>query len=214
MLWDYTFLHHSTATVRRLKGCHPYAIERGAKETGTEDQLRRAPRIILPADEQGLDCVFETSSYATSPGHGLRVLQAMVGHPLPEDFTAFHEQFEKALVVTRTFPLHLWHEDKIIEGIHRFREFIDKPFRVFRFGDQYEREATQFGLWLEEPGTMKWRVITTAPGVIDDMDDDDIDPDRIIGDSFYEWLKSWIERDGLPDMSMGLGPEGGFLDPP
>ena len=214
MFYNYTFLHDSIATIRRLKGCYPYAIERGARENGAGDQLRRAPKIITPADEQGENCVFETSSYATSPGHGLPVLQSLVGHPLPQDFIAFHEQFEKALVVTRTAPLHLWQEDKIIEGIQRFRESPGQPFRVFRFGDQYEREATQFGLWLEELGTMKWRVITTAAGVIDDMDDDFIDPDRIIGDSFYEWLRSWIERDGLPDLCMGLGPEGGFLDPP
>jgi hypothetical protein len=200
---DYSFFHQSLNAVRKFKGCHPYAIERGAVEMAGEAQFLKAPKILVPADEHGENCVFESTSYATSPGHGLSTLQSMVGHTLPEDFTAFHEQFEKALVVSRACPLHLWSEDQIVESIHRFREFPDKPFRVFRFGDLYEIEATQFGLWLEEPGSSKWKVITTAPGVIDDMDDDSVEPSRIVGDSFHSWLQKWIEQDGSNEICLG-----------
>lgn len=213
-VYDYSFFDKFIDKTRLLKGCHPYALVRGANETGTVDQLLRSPKIIIPADNQGENCIFEAASYATSPGHGLAKVQEMVGYPLPDDLLAFYERYEKALVVTRTYPLHMWHEDKIIEKIKWFREFFDKPFRVFRFGDQYDREATQFGMWLEEPGTDKWRIISTAIGIIDDMDDDNVTPDRIIGQNFYEWFKSWVERDGLPDPFMDLGPEGGFIDPP
>jgi hypothetical protein len=94
-----------------------------------------------------------------------------------------------------------------------FRDDFTKPLRVFRFGDQYDREATQFGMWLEEPGTMKWRVISTAVGCLDDLDDDYVEPERILASSFSEWLKDWINRDGLPDPFMELGLEGGYVDP-
>ena len=60
---------------------------------------------------------------------------------------------------------------------------------------------------------MKWRIIGMDNGIIDELDDPYVEPDRIIGQSFYEWIKSWIDRDGLPDPFMQLGPEGGFLDP-
>ena len=67
--------------------------------------------------------------------------------------------------------------------------------RPFRFGEQYEREATQYGLWLEAPGTMEWRVISMDRGVIDEDDDPYVEPDRIVGASFFEWFKEWMESD-------------------
>lgn len=200
--------------IRTLTGCDPDALVRGSIETGSEAQLSRSPKIIIPADHRGENCVFEAASYGRSPGHGLTRVQALVGNPLPDDFLAFYEQYETALVVTRTFPLHLWSEDKMIEGIKWHREFYDKPFRVLRFGDQYDRNFIYFALWLEDIGTKNWRVIATDHGSIDDMDDDHVDSGQIIGNSFYEWLKSWVERDGLPDPFMEIGEDGGFNDPP
>lgn len=186
----------------------------GAQETGSLEQLAHLPRLIVATETCDGEHVFDTSSYATTPGHGLAALEEMVGWPLPPDLIEFYSLVEKALLVTRTYPLHFWHEAKIIEETQeRFRDHFTKPLRVFRFGDHFDMEATQFGLWLEEPGTMKWRVISTAIGCLDDLDDDYVEPDRILGASFYEWLKDYVERDGLPDPFMGLGPEGGFLDP-
>ncbi len=211
--YDYAFFDRSVGTVRNFIGRHPYALERGSKETGTEQQLKKSPKIVVDADELGKDCLFLAASYATSPGHGLAKVQKMVGHPLPEDFLGFYERYEKALVVSRTFPIHLWHEEKIIEGIHDYCAYSDRPFRLLRFGDQYEMGAVQFALWLETPGTMNWRVVATQSGS-SYLDDTVLDPDEIIGPSFYEWLKDWIERDGLPDGFMDLGPEGGLMDPP
>jgi hypothetical protein len=50
-----------------------------------------------------------------------------------------------------------------------------------------------------------------------DNRDDHLDHGReeedILAPSFYDWLKDFIERDGLPDPYMDIGPEGGFLDP-
>jgi len=209
--FDFSFFDHALRNVRRLKG-YPYDVIRGAEEIGSGSQLKTCPRMIEEPNDFG-DGVFETTSYATIPGHGVTKLQQMVGNPLPPDLVAFYESYEKALVVTRTYPLHLWHEAKIIEEIAERREFLDSPIRTFRFGEQYDRQATQYGLWLEEPGTMKWRVIGMENGIIDEMDDPYVEPDRIIGQSFYEWIKSWVERDGLPDPFMQLGPEGGFLEP-
>ncbi len=215
--YDYSFFDQSLAKARLLKSyTYPYYILDAASELFGDAATLKSPNLVYededPKTRNGT-FIFEVSSYATNPGHGLAQVQKMVGHPLPDDFLAFYERYEKALVVTRTYPIHLWHEEKIIEGIYDFCAYFDRPFRMLRFGDQYDRGATQFALWLETPGTMNWRVVSTQSGS-SYLDDTVIDPDEIIGPSFYEWLKDWIERDGLPGGFMGLGPEGGFLDPP
>ena len=210
---DYSFFHEPLSKPRRLLGCTPWHVEDGAKETGSDEQLSKYPKIITPPDTNGENCVFETTSYANSPGFALNKLQEFVRNPLPLDFISFYNQYAKALVVTRTYPLCISPKEMIIKNIHRFHNSLDGDLRIFRFGDQYELEATQYGLWLEEPGTMKWRVVTTALGIIDDMDEAQMDPDRIVGECFYDWIRSWIARDGLPDPTMDLGAEGGFLDP-
>jgi hypothetical protein len=194
---DYKFFDDSLRKVRRLQGSH-YPIIQGSLEIRSENSPSPPARIIR--EEIGIaDCIFEATSYATMPGHGLGRLQELVRHPLPPDFIAFYERYAKALAVTLTYPLYFWSEDKMVEEINERREFLDRPMRTFRFGEQYEREATQYGLWLEEPGTMKWRVISTDSGVIDEDDDPYVEPDRIVGASFFEWFKEWMESDGASD---------------
>ncbi len=211
---SYRFFAETLVTPRRLKSyTWPGYIIRGTRETDASGGLNGYPKMISQPESGDGEFIFDTTSYATAPGHGLPLLQEMVGWPLPSDFVTFYELYEQALVVTRTHPLHLWSEKKILDNIMDYREDFTKPLRIFRFGDQYDREATYFSLWLEEPGTMKWRVISTAIGRLDDLDNDYVEPDRILAPSFSEWLWDWIDRDGLPDGFMGLGPEGGFLDP-
>jgi hypothetical protein len=212
---DFTFFGEALNRVRRLKTyTSPWYIFCGARETGGPEQLAVLPKMISEPTSGDGEYIFETTNYAVSPGHGLPALQEMVGWALPPDLAAFYELYEKALVITRTHPLHLWPEEKMLSLTREFfRDDFTKPLRVFRFGDQYDREATQFGMWLEEPGTMKWRVISTAVGCLDDLDDDYVEPERILASSFSEWLKDWINRDGLPDPFMELGLEGGYVDP-
>ncbi len=194
---DFCFFDRALRNARRLNG-YPYDVFRGAEEAGSSSQLKNYPRMLVEVDDGG-DGVFETTSYATSPGHGLANLQFLIGTLLPAEFGAFYDLYQKALVVTCTYPLYLWPEKRIIDEITERREFLDRPMRTFRFGEHYEGQATQFGLWLEEPGTTHWRVISMDSGTIDEMDDPYVDPDRIIGNSFYEWLKDWIETDGASD---------------
>ena len=194
---DYNFFDDSLRNARNLQGSH-YAIFQGSLEIRSENSPSPPARIIR--EEVGIaDCIFEATSYATMPGHGLSRLQELVRYPLPPGFIAFYEKCKKALAVTLTYPLYFWPEDKIIEEIKERREFLDRPMRTFRFGEQYEREATQYGLWLEEPGTMEWRVISMDRGVIDEDDDPYVEPDRIVGASFFEWFKEWVESDGASD---------------
>jgi hypothetical protein len=211
---DFSFFLSTLSQVRRLKSyTAPWYITRGAQEAGDPDQLAKFPKMISEPEAGTGEFVFDTTNFASVPGHGLATLQEMVGWPLPPDLIAFYELFEKALVITRTFPLHIWPEEKIVNAIKDHRESFAKPLRVFRFGEQFDREATQFGMRLEEAGTMRWRVISTELGSIDDEDDDYVESDRVLGNSFREWLKDLIDRDGLPDPFMRLGPEGGFIDP-
>ncbi len=213
---DYSFFDQSLSTTRLLKSytCPYYILDAVPELFGDRRPIKAPVLIYRDENPKTLDgtYIFETASYASSPGHGLARVQELVGHPLPSDFLAFYQRYEKALIVTRTYPIHMWHEDKIIEGIFDYWAYPDRPFRILRFGDQYDRQATQFGLWLEEPGTMKWRVVSTQIGS-NYLDDTLMDPGQIIGQSFYEWLKDWVDRDGLPDGFMNLGPEGGFIDP-
>lgn len=202
---DYNFFDDSLRTVRTLQGSH-YHIIQGSLEIRS-DNSPSPPARILREEVEGADCIFEATSYATMPGHGLSRLQELLRHPLPPEFIAFYEKYEKALAVTLTYPLYFWPEARMIEEINERREFLDRPMRTFRFGEQYEREATQYGLWLEEPGTGKWRVISMDRGVIDEDDELYVEPDRIIGASFYECFREGMETDGKSDPWT----EGGFF---
>jgi len=194
---DYSFFDISLKRIRKLAGYH-YDVLQGSEEIRNDASGSPAAKVIQE-ECKGCDAVFEATSYAATPGHGLHRLQELVRHPLPPEFIAFYENYEKALAVTLTYPLYFWPEERIIEEINERREFLDRPMRTFRFGEQYEREATQYGLWLEEPGTMKWRVISMDRGVIDEDDDPYVEPDRITGTSFYEWFKEWMKSDGASD---------------
>lgn len=195
---DYNFFDESLRNVSRLQGYHCDVLL-GSEEIRNDASGSPGAKIVQEADDSG-DCIFEATSYAAIPGHGLSRLEELVRHPLPPEFIAFYERYAKALAVTLTDPLHFWPEDKIIEEINERREFLDRPMRTFRLGEQYEKEATQYGFWLEAPGTMEWRVISMGRGVIDENDDPYVEPDRIVGASFFEWFKEWMESDGASDL--------------
>ena len=113
---DYKFFDDSLKTVRRIQESH-YPIIQGSLEIRSENSPSPPARIIR--EEVGIaDCIFEATSYATIPGHGLSRLQELVRHPLPPEFIAFYEKYEKALAVTLTYPLYVctsqnarWHGD-------------------------------------------------------------------------------------------------------
>jgi hypothetical protein len=77
---DFSFFSETLDKVRRLKSnSWPWYIVRGAQETGSAEQLASLPRIITKTESGGGEHIFDTTSYATSPGHELHKLQEMVG---------------------------------------------------------------------------------------------------------------------------------------
>ena len=118
-------------------------------------------------------------------------------------------------MVTRSYPIHLWNEAKILEDATQWwRHSFVKPIRFFRFGEYFDREAQHFGLWQEHLGFGAWKVAVTSIDHRDEeYDRDEIDSVYIMGNSFYDWLRDLVERDGLPDPFIEVGEAGGFLDP-
>jgi hypothetical protein len=187
------------------------------------DCLRNAPGQIMRAKDAYLpDIVFEdedetyfrTSSYARTPGVGVGAIESALKNTLPGDFVEFHNKFSEALVVTRSYPLHIWDSGKILEWLGKMRYEKNYPLRFIRFGDYWDLEARQFGLWQRTPYLSEWCVVATSVEDIDDYYDNPTYSDyNKLGDSFSGWLENWIDRDGLPDPFMKLGVTGGFLDP-
>jgi hypothetical protein len=218
MIFDYSFFDDSLRKLRRLRSyTYPYYILRGAVEVGSPRQLEIAPKVIsMDVSEVSETAVFDTTSYSKEPGSNLRQLLDFLGNELPPDFLAFYKKYAEALVVTRSYPIHLWSEGKMIEeATTRWRLWnLQKPIRFFRFGEYFDCEAQQFGLWQEKVGSGIWRVVVTDIDSRDEeFDADEMDPVYIMGLSFYDWLKDLIDRDGLPDPFIEVSEKGGFLDP-
>jgi hypothetical protein len=131
---------------------------------------------------------------------------------LPDDFLEFHQLYDEALLTTRTYPIHLWSEEKILEGIEDFRDLTDLPIRFFRFAEYWDQRELWYGLWLD-PGDATWKVAVADMSDRDQIYEENISEEYILSSSFRAWLKDFIRRDGLPDPYKGIGPEGGFLDP-
>ena len=198
--------------------------ERILKAYNYADYLRRAPLEITRGQATNLPVVvyeekdatfFKTSSYARSPGGGtVDKIESLIKNRLPDDFRTFYLEYAEALIVTRSYPIHLWGIELIAEWFSDMRYKKGYPIRFIRFGDYWDMGATQFALWQHTPNLNEWRVVTTSVGQHDDeYDDPDFRNYYKVGDSFSGWLEDLIARDGLPDLFMKLGPEGGFLDP-
>jgi len=110
MDFDYSFFHKTLHKVRRLRFyTYPYYILRGAAEVASQDQIEIAPKVIsMIENDKGKVTIFDTSSYSKQPGNKLSKLREYLGNDLPEDFLAFYRKFSEALVVTRSYPVHLW----------------------------------------------------------------------------------------------------------
>lgn len=198
--------------------------QRVLKAYNYADYLRNAPAEIMrgqPASlpdivyQEGDVTYFSTSSYARGPGEDTGTeIEALLGNRLPSDFRAFYDKFAEALVVTRSYPIHIWNLNKISEWFWDMRYKKPYPLRFIRFGDYWDLRATQFALWQKDPAKLEWCVVATSVEQIDDQYDDPSFTDyNKLGDSFSAWLEDWVARDGLPDPFMKLGTEGGFLDP-
>jgi hypothetical protein len=168
-----------------------------------------APRVVEGSEDDPSQVIL-TRSYARKPGKGLGNLEKVLQNSLPEDFLQFHQLYDEALITTRTYPIHLWNEDQILSGIESWRDQYPYPLRFFRFGEYWDCRELWFGLWQVNPGTDDWRVIITSHDNRGDVLDWGREEEYILAPSFHEWLKNFIERDGLPDPYMT---DFGTLDP-
>ncbi len=218
MPFDYTFFQESLTKVRRLRSlvAHPGDIFNGAAAIGTPEQLERSPKLIWEAGGDSIEMVCDLTNYARTAGGGLERLGGFLGCQLPGDFLDFHRLYSEALIVTRSYPMHIWSEDRILREaadnvLYRKRK---RPYRFFRIGEYYDHDAQMFGLWEENCGSGIWRVVVTDHYTHDsEYDRDNIEPVLVRGASFYQWLKWLVEKDGLPDPFFEVGEEGGYLDP-
>jgi hypothetical protein len=212
MEYDYTFFEETLHRLRHLAcgGPDVSSLTDAPGELFPEQDFGMAPKILK---EQGWERVILTRSYARKPGKGLPRLEALMQNRLPEDFCEFHRLYDEALLTTRTFPIHLWSEEKILEELKTWRDLYPYPLRFFRFGDYWDRNELWFGLWQSDFESNQWKVLITGYDNRDDHLDLGREDEYILAPCFYEWLLDFIKRDGLPDPYMNIGPEGGFLDP-
>lgn len=210
---DYRFFEDGLKLMRRLKAYNAASCLLDApRQLFPENDFGMAPKVLEGTDEDDTQIIL-TRSYARKPGRGVVKLEEKLQNRLPEDFRLFHGIYDEALVTTRTYPLHLWNVDRIIREIEDWRDVDEFPLRFFRFGGYWDIYGLYFGLWQEKPNGSDWKVVIAADGERDDHLDCFVEAEYILGESFHAWLKSWIERDGLPDPYQEIGPEGGFLDP-
>lgn len=208
---EFTRFGQSLLTSRVLKAYNDGSFILDAAPQVMQGQACDLPSVVFEdADEVHI----KTSSYARTPGIGSDDLESHLKNILPRDFTAFYEQYSEALIVTRSYPIHLWPINKMLDSIRLMRQREHCPIRFFRFGEQWDREAVEYGLLQHTPGKDDWWVIATSREYHDDYyDDENLTDYNLLGYSFKSWLEDWITRDGLPDPLMGLGVDGGFLDP-
>lgn len=214
MNYDFNFFEQSIQRLRRLRS---YSYDKSC--------LLKAPQRLFPDLDLGMSPrvlegtrddesqVILTRSYARKPGKGVHRVEAALQNTLPADFAEFHRLYDEALVLTRTFPIHLWNEAQMLQGIEHWRDDSDQPFRFFRFGQYWDHYGLWYGLWQRTPGTADWPVVIADSADRDQFYDAHVDDEYILAPSFHIWLKDLIARDGLPDPFMRIGAEGGFLDP-
>ncbi|RYD37171.1 MAG: hypothetical protein EOP86_04090, partial [Verrucomicrobiaceae bacterium] len=115
--FDFSFFDEALKRVRRLRSyTFPWYVMGAVPDIFGSSPGFQIPKMLsIQADPETGDgeYIFEAASYAAVPGHGLAEVQKMVGNPLPPDLLAFYERYEKALAVTRTYPLHLWPEEAL-----------------------------------------------------------------------------------------------------
>ena len=209
---EFQRFEHSLKMRRRLR-CYDFG-----------DYLRRIPvglvlddNVVPPelVEDLGVEgAIFETSSFASRLGEGASRLESVLQNQIPVSIRSFYEQFSEALLVTRSFPIHIWTIDKVLDRMNDMRQKRPYPLRFFRFADYWDLNEAEFALWQPNPKNPQWIVVSTSVNEIDDQYDVIGQRDYYkVGDSFNGWLDDLIARDGLPDPFIELDQEGGFLDP-
>jgi hypothetical protein len=133
---------------------------------------------------------------------GLGKLKAALRTTLPEDFIQFYSEFGEALVITRSDPLWLWNEERMIQG---FEEDFDREFddefpegRFFTFANYPSEPTLRYGLRKNDL-TDAWEVVRPNHGAFYEEIIGPEGREHYVAETFYDWLKSHVERDGYPD---------------
>lgn len=207
----YDLFEQSLQNLRRLRA---YSLDKSYLldapfQIFPEMETDMIPRVVEGGEDDPSQVIL-TKSYARKPGKGLSNLQKIVQRPLPQDFIDFSLLYDEALITTRTYPIYLWNEERILKGIETWRDLCQEPVRFFRFGEYWDRDSLYFGLWNKDPESSEWQVVIADWSDRDQIYEKHIADEYVLATSFHTWLVSLLERDGLPDPYMTRF---GTLDP-
>ncbi len=209
MKFDYSFFEESIHRMRKLRAHsigNGYLVD-APHQVFPDLELGMAPQIL---SEEPDGWIVLTKSYARKPGKGLLKVEEVMQNTLPNDFLEFHQLYDEALITTRTYPIHLWNEDRILEEIELSRDESPQPYRLVRFGNYWDTSDLYFALWNVDPVRGTWEVVVASLDERDQIIECSMPPEAILGRPFHTWLKDFIERDGVPDPFMTRF---GTLDP-
>jgi hypothetical protein len=159
--FDYSFFEDSLNNLRCLRAYSPdksYLLE-APKRIFAEVDLGLAPQV-MEGEEDDSSQIILTRSYARISNY--KNLECVLKNSPPMDFEAFYRVCDEALVTTRTMPIHLWKIDHMIDRISNFRDVYDYPIRFFRFGEYWDMQSLQFGLWQSNPMVSEWSVVIVS----------------------------------------------------
>lgn len=179
MKYDYEFFEESLNRLRRLRSNtlgSGYLLD-APEQLFPEQSFGIVPKL-LEEDEDHWGRVVLARSYARKPGKGLAKLEALMQSRLPDDFLEFHRLYDEALLTTRTYPIHLWSEEKILEEIGGWRD--PYPIRFFRFAQYWDIYGLYYGLWQETEGGEDLRVVIVSHTERDDDLDDAVESEYIL----------------------------------
>jgi hypothetical protein len=205
MNYDYTFFREHLARKRKMRSLNGAIVESGVGRFFgypiAKEYLVLEPKID-ESTKEGYVIAHSNGAYLRGPSSALDKLEDAMRCKLPEDFVQFHREFGEALVITRTDPLWLWDEEKMIQEFRDdFERDLDEEFpegRFFRFASYPTEHRLLYGLRKHDQ-TDLWEIARPNLG---DFYEEIIAPEgreHYVAASFYDWLKNFIERDGYPD---------------
>jgi hypothetical protein len=206
MKYDYSFFREHCSRRRRLKSLTGAIFKVAVGDFLGDPVTNKGVVWEKKIDETTKDehvIVHIDGGYVKGPGSSLEKLQATLRNSLPEDFIQFHEEFGESMLITRAAPLWFWNEEKIIDDFHLdFESDFDEEFpngRFFRMVEYSAMPTLAYGL-RQNDVTDAWEVVFPQHGVFYEEMIDVEGRKFVVADSFYEWLKDFVARDGYPDI--------------
>jgi hypothetical protein len=205
MIYDYTFFWEHLKRRRRYKSINYSAIESGVTyyfgHVVSDDRLI-TETITNNTNKEKYITTHTYGGYLRGATSALDKLANAMRCDLPDDFVQFYQEFGEALVISRTDPLWLWNEEKMIQEFKDdFERDFDEEFpegRFFRFAYYPTEPTREYGL-LKNHLTDSWEIVAPPHGIFYEEMVGLEGREHYGSGPFYDWLKSFIERDGYPD---------------